>query len=153
MAGSKFRAKLTAWNYRSILGKLNYLKKSTRPDFAIAVHQCAQFESDPKECDIQAILCIGRYLHATKEKGLIYRPRAQSFDLWWGADFSGNWLPETAHVDSSTLKLRTGFLIMFAGCPIAWSSKLKTEVAFSTMEAEFIALSEVLHSTIPLMGL
>jgi len=30
-----------SWNYRSAIGMLNYLKNSTRPDIAMAVHQCA----------------------------------------------------------------------------------------------------------------
>jgi hypothetical protein len=30
-----------SWDYRSIIGKLNFLEKSTRPDIAFAVHQCA----------------------------------------------------------------------------------------------------------------
>ena len=145
--------KLTTWDYRSILGKLNYLEKSTRPDIAYAVHQCARFAADPKESHVQAMLRIGRYLHATREKGLIYNPQAQSFDVWCDADFSGNWMTEAAHNDSSTAKSRTGYLITFANCPIAWTSKLQTEIALSTTEAEFIALSEGLRSTIPLIGL
>jgi len=99
------------------------------------------------------MLFIGRYLHATKDKVLIYRPRAQSFDLWCDADFSSSWLPVTAHIDSSTAKSRTRFVITFVGCPIASSSKLQTEVALSTTEAEFIVLSKGLRSTIPLMRL
>jgi Reverse transcriptase (RNA-dependent DNA polymerase) len=35
------------WHYRSIIGKLNYLEKSTRPDIAYAVHQCARFSENP----------------------------------------------------------------------------------------------------------
>lgn len=66
------KGKLTSWDYCSILGKLNYLEKSTRPYIAYAVHQCARFAADPKECHVQAMLCIGRYLHATKNMGLIY---------------------------------------------------------------------------------
>ena len=69
--------KITSWNYRSILGKLNYLEKSTRPNIAYAVHQCARFAVSPKETHVLAMLCIGRYLHATKEKGLIYSPQTQ----------------------------------------------------------------------------
>jgi hypothetical protein len=30
-------------DYRSIIGKLNFLEKSTRPEIAYAVHQCARF--------------------------------------------------------------------------------------------------------------
>jgi hypothetical protein len=35
------------WNYRSIIGKLNYLANNTRPDISMAVHQCARFCSNP----------------------------------------------------------------------------------------------------------
>jgi hypothetical protein len=36
------------WNYRSIIGKLNYIANNTRPDISMAVHQCARFTSNPK---------------------------------------------------------------------------------------------------------
>jgi len=58
--------KLMAWNYRSILGKLNYLKKSTCPDIAYGVHQLARFAANPKESHVLAMLRIGRYLHTNK---------------------------------------------------------------------------------------
>jgi len=58
---------------------------------------------------VQAMLPIGRYLYATKDKCLIYKPQAQSFDLWCAADFSGNWAAELVHNDSSTAKSCTGY--------------------------------------------
>ncbi len=36
-----------SWNYRSLIGMLNYLASSTRPDIAFAVHQCARFTTAP----------------------------------------------------------------------------------------------------------
>ena len=42
---------------------------------------------------------------------------------------------------------------MYAGCPIFWASKLQTEIALSTAEAEYIAFSQVLREVIPLMTL
>ena len=36
------------FDYRSIIGKLNYLEKGTRSDIAYITHQCARFTSDPK---------------------------------------------------------------------------------------------------------
>jgi hypothetical protein len=35
------------WNYRSLIGMLNYLASSTRPDIAFTVHQCAKFTTNP----------------------------------------------------------------------------------------------------------
>ncbi len=49
--------------------------------------------------------------------------------------------------------LRTGFVIRYAGCPIGWCSKLQTEIALSTAEAEYIALSQALREVIPLITL
>jgi len=46
-----------------------------------------------------------------------------------------------------------GYVITFAGCLIAWASKIQTEVAPSTTEAELIAMSEGLRTAIPLMNL
>ena len=37
------------FHYRSVIGKLNYLDKGTRPDITYATHQCARFCEDPKE--------------------------------------------------------------------------------------------------------
>ena len=37
-----------SFNYRSIVGKLHYLEKNTRPDISYATHQCARFVEDPK---------------------------------------------------------------------------------------------------------
>ena len=48
---------------------------------------------------------------------------------------------------------RTGYSIMYAGCPINFVSKLQTEIALSTTEVEYIALSQALLEVIPLMSL
>ena len=42
---------------------------------------------------------------------------------------------------------------MYTGCPILWVSRLQTEVALSTMEAEYITLSQAMHDLIPFMNL
>mgnify|MGYP001348368788 CR=1 FL=1 len=39
---------------------------------------------------------------------------------------------------------RTGFVILYAGCLILWKSKIQSITAFSTTEAEYIALSSAL---------
>ena len=42
---------------------------------------------------------------------------------------------------------------MYAGCPLTWCSKLQTEIALSTTEAEYIALSQSMREVIPFMNL
>jgi len=143
----------TTWEYRRIIGQLNFLEKSTRPDIAYAVHQCTRFSSDPRASHKIAILRIGRYLMATRTKGIVFEPDSSSLELWCDEDFSGNWREDTAHLDRSTAKSRTGYIVKYAGCPLTWASKMQTETALSTTEAEFIALSEGLRTVIPIMSL
>ena len=42
-------------DYRSVIGKLNFLEKSTRPDIAFAVHQCVCFSSNPRVTHTQSV--------------------------------------------------------------------------------------------------
>ena len=142
------------FNYRRLIGKLNYLEKSTRPDIAYATHQVARFCQDPKRSHGEAVEHIVKYLRDTRNEGIILKPQSsKSFDVFADADFVGNWHKMTAAHDSSTAKSRTGYVINYAGCPIAWTSKLQTVVALSSCEAEYISLSDSLRDTIPLMDL
>ena len=140
------------FNYRSVIGKLNFLEKSTRPDIAYATHQCARFSADPRRPHGDAVMYLAKYLRATREQGLILDPTSsKSLETYADADFAGNWNRGTAPEDASTAKSRTGYLINFADCPITWSSKLQTQIALSSTEAEYIALSQSLRDTIPIM--
>jgi ATP-binding cassette subfamily B (MDR/TAP) protein 1 len=121
------------FDYRSVIGKLNYLEKSTRPDIAFAVHQCARFCSAPKEKHGKVVKWIGRYLAGNREQGIIMKPTAErSIDCYVDADFAGNWEPSEALEDPATSKSRTGFLVMYAGCPIVWASRMQQEMTLST---------------------
>jgi hypothetical protein len=141
------------WDYRSVIGKLNFLEKSTRPDIAYAVHQCARFSANPRASHAAAIRQIVRYLIGTRDKGLILSPTKHEFVVWCDADFAGNWNKDTSAVDIMTAKSRSGYVITYASCPVLWTSKMQTEVALSTTEAEYISLSQSLRETIPLMEL
>jgi len=48
------------FHYRSVIGKLNYLEKCSRPDIAYATHQCARFSSDPRKEHGEAVKWLGR---------------------------------------------------------------------------------------------
>ena len=139
------------WKYRSIIGKLNFLEKSTRPDIAYAVHNCARFMENPRENHTAAITDIVRYLKGTRDKGIILHPNKEEFECFVDADFAGLWDAETAETDRTTARSRTGYVIKYGGCPIVWASKLQTEIALSTTAAEYIALSTAMREVLPLM--
>jgi hypothetical protein len=141
------------FQYRSVIGQLNYLEKCTRPDIAYAVHQCARFISCPKESHAEAIKYICRYLAATKDKGFILKPSGHKFECYVDSSHAGDWKQHTAMDDPSTAKSRTGYVINFAQCPLVWASRLQTEIALSSTEAEYIALSTASREILPLLSL
>ena len=89
----------------------------------------------------------------TSDKGIVCRPNGDSFHDYVDADFAGNWNKEIAESDRSTARSRSGYLITYAGCPIVWASRLQTEIAFSSTESEYCALSQSLREVLPLMNL
>jgi hypothetical protein len=142
------------FDYRKVIGKLNYLEKCTRLDITCAVHQAARFVAKPKKSHADAVKWIGRYLKGTADKGMVYPPDTDiGFEVYVYASFSGDWNPEDAEWDRSTAQSRTGFVIRYASCPIIWTSKSQTEVALSTTESEYIAISSATREILPLIEL
>jgi len=88
------------FNYRSAVGKLNYLAQTTRPDIMYATHQIAKYSSDPRQSHGDAILYLVRYLKKTRDLGLKFKPDPKKgFECYCDADFSGNWNKAFAPVD------------------------------------------------------
>jgi hypothetical protein len=132
---------------------LMYLASNTRPDIAFAVHQCARFTHCPRRSHEQALKRIARYLKGTRERGIVVRPSQDlSLDLFADADFAGLWNVEPPD-EPISVKSRTGYIVTLGGTPVVWSSKLQTEIALSTQEAEYIALSMAMRELLPLRRL
>jgi hypothetical protein len=142
-----------AFNYRSIIGKLNYLERGTRADISYITHQCARFAVSPKQEHGQAIKWLGRYLKGTRDKGLILTPNGTAgLEVFVDADFVGNWDPvDTDSRDSA--RSRHGNIIKFFGCPIVWKSQMATEITMSSTESEYTGASYALREAIPIMDL
>ena len=140
-----------SFNYAAVVGMLLYLTGHSRPECAFAVHQCAHYTFCPTARHEQALKRIGRYLKGTMSKGLIMTPLADfSIDCYPDADFAGLYGHEDAQ-DPHCARSRTGYVILVFGCPVLWKSKLQTEIALSTMEAEYVALSEACKDLFPIM--
>jgi len=141
------------FSYASVVGMLLYLSGHTRPDIAYAVNCCARYMFCPRHSHELALKRIGRYLKATATRGMVINPtRELSIDAYPDADFAGMYGHEN-HCDPSCAKSRSGFVIVFAGVPVMWQSKLQTETALSTMEAEIIALAACMRELIPIIDM
>ena len=76
--------------------------------------------------------------------------RGKGFEVYADADFSGGY--QRGHTeDVNTAKSRSSYYIMYEGCLIYFTSKLQTEIALSTTEAEYICLSQAMRTTKILM--
>jgi hypothetical protein len=131
---------------------LPYLTGSVRPDIAIVVHQCAQFSDNLMRLHEQAVMHIEQYLLSTHGRGMMYTTdHTKGIKVYVDANFAGGWDPGDA-MNAESVYSRTGFVIQYAGCPIHWQSKLQTEIALSTAEAEFES-SQALRETFPMTSL
>jgi hypothetical protein len=142
------------FGYHSVIGKLNYLAQTTRPDIVYATHQLAKYSSDPREPHGEAVLYLIHYLKKTRDLGTHFKPdRDKGFECYCKDNFSGNRNKHLALFDPSTAKSQSGWIVFYAGCPVIWASKLQTQVALSTTEAEYIAMSQSLRDVFPIMFL
>ena len=140
------------FNYRSALGMLQYIGNNTHPECAYAINACARFCVTPRQVHGSALERIGRYLLGCMEDGLIIDPSGPlALDCYVDADFAGNYNKQDSD-DPRSVYSRTGFVITLGNVPVLWRSKLQTEIALSTMESEYIALSTAMRTLIHLRG-
>ena len=123
-------------NYRALIGALLYTTL-TRPDIAVAVSMLSQFLSDPSTAHWKAAIRVLRYIHTTKTLSLNFNPdkntvKGTELVAYSDASFDS---------DRSSSRSRTGYVILFAGCPFIWASRLQPVVALSSAESEYIALA------------
>ena len=78
--------------------------------------------------------------------------KKEGFTVYADADFAGNFNRHDTK-DPATAKSRFAYHVMYKGCLLFSHSKLQSEIALSTTEAEYICLSQVLRTTIQLMRL
>jgi hypothetical protein len=96
---------------------------------------------------------VGQYFKHTEDKGLIldsdktFSTDVFKTDIFVDADFAGGWGYEDPN-DTICVKSRSGFVFEVMGCPVQWMSKLQTNIATSTMEAEYTALRIAIRAAI-----
>ena len=93
----------------------------------------------------QAVKRIQRYLHGTRNMGLIFRklsqPSHHTFHLHIMHLIPTGFVDADYARDTSTRRSCTCLVFFLADAPISWQTRLQSSVALSTMESEFMATS------------
>ena len=129
--------------YKQIVGAVLYLAMHTRPDIAYAVGVLARHASNPTYQSCQLAVHLLQYLRRTSTLGI--RFTGMSFDMHAFSD--ADWAS-----DKLTRKSTTGYVVLAAGGPIAWQSKIQTTVATSSMESEYMAMYAAIQELVWLRG-
>ena len=115
------------------------------------VYQCAHFSATLKPSHEKAVMKNVPYLKETKDKGIILQPNtAHGIECFVDASFFSGWRPDDAH-NATNILSQTGYILYYTSCLVHWCSKMETEIALSTVESKYIALSQAMQETIPFM--
>src|SRR5271169_498060 len=120
--------------YQEIIGSLNHIAVFSRPDISCAVSQLSQFNKDPSETHLKAARHVLRYLKFTRHWRITYG-NAKTLDIRGYAD--ANW-----GGDKNDRKSTTGYVFIINNGAVSWTSHKQSTVALSTMEAEYMSLSD-----------
>lgn len=133
------------FEYHSLIGSLLYLASHSRPDIAVSVGILSRKLSCPTELDWKEAKRILRYLIFTRHYKLKLGGTAEWKLVGYSdADWAG---------DANDRKSCSGFLFGLGGATVSWTSRKQTCVTMSTMEAEYVALSEAAQEAVWLRGL
>jgi hypothetical protein len=129
-ATPKQRAYVDTFPYGEIVGCLLYLSVVTRIDIAYSVGVLTRHVKAPTFAACKAAERVLSYLSRTRRRGLMYRGSVLNFHGFTDSDWGS---------DKDTRRSTSGYLVIMAGAPVCWMSKLQPIVAVSSMEAEYIA--------------
>ena len=143
-------------SYTKLLGELQYVANTTRPDISYAVNKLASYTANPSLEHYGLLEQIIRYLVGTRDYGITYR---KSDGLNNVTNFfhglARNYGPASNGEDNLFLgfadanfantddyKSTTGYVFLASEGAITWKSKRQTIIAMSLTESEYVALSE-----------
>ena len=137
--------------YREAVGAIWYIVRATRFDIFRATQEVAKFVANPGPVHWQAVQRLLLYLQRTADKPMVYKPasftdralRGEGLDACLVANSDSDWAG-----DKTTSKSRTGWLVHWGGCLVAWRSVVQKSVAQSSCKAEYIAGAAVANEVV-----
>jgi hypothetical protein len=131
--------------YRQMIGSLMFLAQYARPDISYAVSALSQFNKDPSIHHFRAVKHLLRYIQATKDLSIVFNGNfSNSLIGYSDASYANN--PDDR-------KSTSGILFFIANGIISFQSSKQSVIAMSTMESEYMALSEAAKEAIFLLKL
>lgn len=118
--------------YRRLVGKLQYLAGSTRPDISHTTSSLARFSERPHTFHLRAIYHVIKYLKGTADYRIVFKKNGNMMSAYSDADWA------TCKLDRRSY---TGFVVFLAEGPVAWESRKQPTVALSSTEAEYMAIT------------
>lgn len=121
--------------YRKIIGMLLYVATNSRPDISASVCILAQRVEKPRKIDLDEALRVVKYLNGTKDLKLRLNNPSVNQNLIPYSDANFGECKMNG-------KSNSGVICIINGGAIVWSSRKQTNVALSTCEAEYYAVTE-----------
>jgi hypothetical protein len=119
--------------YKQLIGSLIYISNATRPDICYSVNQLARNMQNPRYEDWKQGKRILRYLQGTKGIKLVYKKEKEELCGYSDASYAE---------DKKDRKSTSGQVFLKNGGAISWKSRKQKIVSLSSMEAEYIALTD-----------
>lgn len=118
--------------FQQLIGALLYVSTHTRPDITASVSILSQRIKNSTETDWNEAKKIIRYLKGTKNLKLKTGNNETGLVVYFDADWAEY---------RSDSKSHSGYILKYNGSVIAWACRKQTCVAWSSCEAEYIALA------------
>jgi histone deacetylase 1/2 len=130
--------------YKELVGTLIYAMTATRPDISFATSKACSHMASPTKHDWTSAKKVLRYLKATKHLKLTLSGSGLELSAYCDADWAS---------DPKDRKSTSGFLIFLGKSLISWTSKKQSTIAMSSMEAEFLSLTNCIQDILYLRTL
>ena len=132
-ASEKKVASVDKTKFRSLLGELQYLASSDRPDICYAVGMLSRCQEWPDEACMHDLEQVAIYLYKTADLGITYGRIT--------GDTTLSWLFGMSDADWSLSNSTSGWSFTFSNAVVSYGSKKQHSIALSTCEAEIMASS------------
>src|SRR5437762_14019331 len=134
--------KIDSSQYQQYIGELMFAAIATRPDIMFAVSQLSSYNLDPCQRHLAAAKHVLRYLKGTINLGIVYKRQStpKSPRGFWSNEVGLSDVDWGRDLDSR--RSTTGLVVLLNDAVVAWKSCKQPTVALSTMEAEYMALTD-----------